>query len=104
MDTIFLTSYICEVLQRMLLWRLKGNIRLYLSKNLYGFLPGKSIHHYIHRINSNVYVRYTAINDLKKSIDRANHAVILAELGKYVQDRMLPISDEDVWKTSFCLF
>ena len=89
MRPISLTSCICKVFERLLLSRLQYIINPHLSKNLFGFLPGKSTHHCIHRVKSNVHAKYTAFIDLKGAFDRANPTVLLAELAKYVQGKML---------------
>ena len=91
MRPISLTSCVCKVFERMLLQRLQYAITPHLSKTLYGFLPGRSTQHCIHRVKSNVHSRYTAFIDLKGAFDRANPVVILAELSKYVQGKLLQL-------------
>lgn len=87
MRPISLTSCVCKVFERMLLQRLQHAITPHLSKALYGFLPGRSTQHCIHRVKSNVHARYTAFIDLKAAFDRANPIVILAELSKMFRER-----------------
>ena len=88
---ISLTSCLCKVFERIILNRLLYTVKHKFSKNMYGYMPGKSTQHCIHRVLSGIRRRFTDFVDTKGAFDRANPIAILAELSSITHGNVVRI-------------
>ncbi|KAG0717636.1 putative RNA-directed DNA polymerase from transposon BS [Chionoecetes opilio] len=88
---ISLTSCLCKCFERIVLNRLLYSIKPQLSSNLYGFIPGRSTQHCIHRGLAGIRKRWNVFIDLKAAFDRADPSVILSQLSNMTSGTIIRI-------------
>ena len=101
---ISLTSCLCKMFERLVLNRLQHIVGPKLENNLYGFIPGKSTQHCIHRVMSGMSNRYTVFVDLRGAFDKANHVALLGELCGMVDGTLLRIVKDFLEDRSSCVY